>query len=304
MKEAVAVASSSNRDVLYVFLAFFAAARPIVATSGRPGVKKGSQTEGRPCLGPVNAVSGRSAPTQLLEMTPSGYMTRLGPMIGPTPDAGTLRSMSRTPRLIALLVAVLASGCSAPPATTGMLVIPADRYEEAFDAALAATREGGLVPAFQDRRAGWIESQPAVAPSVLEPWGPGPDEFGRRAEQTVSLQRRRVRIEFTPAGFQPDPEASDTHLTGADLLGLEPPPDATSATGDLELRVWAFAEQAYSPGYRVGTWSRRESHVSPVIDPATGDPLPNVAWTPTTRDHGFEQMLLQSIAAAMADPAP
>lgn len=200
--------------------------------------------------------------------------------------------------VVLLLVAVL-GGCATPPSPAPqVLLIPTGQYATAFDAAVEAARARGLATGFQDRRAGWIETETAVAPSLLEPWGSGPSDFGTRANQTVALERRRVRFEFVPRGVDPSEPELD-RLPGADVLGLETPRDLTEIPGPLELRVWAFTEQAFFPGLQVGTWTRRQTNFAEVVDPNTGETLPRTLWTPTSRDQGFELELLGAVDAAV-----
>ncbi len=173
------------------------------------------------------------------------------------------------------------------------LTIDSALYEQAFDAAIAASRANDMPPAMRDRRAGLIDTQPTLAGSILEPWRGGNASLDQAAQNTVVFQRRRARFEFTPRSFRTPNVAGEP-----DLLGLSGPPlDLTTFEGPVELRVSVVVERAYSPGQRRDTWSRRNTTRAVVTRPANNPGVPTTDfWTPVTRDTAFERRLLAQVA--------
>jgi len=233
--------------------------------------------------------------------------------------------MTHVPPRRSVLAAVLAvfstlsAGCTVPE-TVNVLYIEPGRYEAAFDAAIEAARANRLPAALRDRRGGVIETEPEIAPSLLEPWVDDGSTLERRVGQTISLQRRRARFEFTPYDAPPPPpeappEASleipqdvptlePDPLRGPDLLGLvRADTDRTAHDGPMEIRVRVYVEQSHNPGVRRDTWTRSATSRT-VIYPNGDDepPLPAVSWTPVVRDHRFEQRLLAAVARILAEP--
>jgi len=214
-------------------------------------------------------------------------------------------------RLVFLAGLLGALGGCAAPAGPEVLTIEASRYDAAFDAALEAARTLDLPPARRDRRAGTIETEPHIAPSVFEPWRRDGAAFGQRVAQTLACDRRWARFEFTPAGAPPEapapePPESAEPLRGPDLLGLDAPPDRTATTGDLELRVQVYVERSHEPGLRRSTWTRSATTYSETIRPGTDELLlPRTFWTPLRRDRRYERLLLARVEKmlAAADPA-
>ena len=191
----------------------------------------------------------------------------------------------------------LQGGCAAP-AGEDVLAIGPGQYEAAFDAAVDVARANGLSAALRDRRCGLIETDPAVTPSLLEPWHVDGATPATRMDNTIAHQRRVARFEFTPAGFIPPGEGELEALTGPDVLGLEPQrPDLTQTVGPLELRVWVYVERAHDPGLRRDTWSRRNTTRTRIVEP-DGETLPATFWTPVARDRAFERRQLAAIDAA------
>jgi hypothetical protein len=183
-------------------------------------------------------------------------------------------------------------GCARPAGPTH-LTVAADQYDRAFDAAAGVARSHGLVPGLRDRRGGVIETEPARAGSIFEPWETLTTSFGHRVESTLAYQRRRARFEFLPVGF--DPEAArptDDVLPGPDVFATSREPiDLTTFDGELELRVWVYVERLHAPGLRRSTWSRRMTQRSQIIDPETERPIPG-AWATVARDPEIERKLL------------
>jgi hypothetical protein len=173
--------------------------------------------------------------------------------------------------------ALAATGCTTSEGPD-VLAIDAGRYDQAFNAALEVTGDLHMPAVMRDRRGGLIETDAAIAPSLIEPWAFQGDSFERLASQTVSLQRRRTRFEFIPAGFTEPIEPPADELAGPDLLELrERPRDLTTLDEPLELRVWVYIEQATKPGIRYDTWSRRNTTRTVIIE--DGERVPGTYWT-------------------------
>ncbi len=199
---------------------------------------------------------------------------------------------------ISLACCVTAGGC-ATSVGPAYLTIDSTAYAQAFDAAIAAARANDMPPALRDRRLGVIETTPSIAASILEPWRGGNASLDQALENTVVLQRRRARFEFTPATIR------DAAVSGPpDLLGLAgPPTDLTAFQGAVELRVSVVVERAYSPGIRRSTWSSSGTTRAIIRRPAT-DPesVTEPFWAPVSRDTAFEQRLLAQVARSLTAP--
>ncbi len=196
---------------------------------------------------------------------------------------------------MSLACCLTAGGC-ATSVGPAYLTIDSTAYAQAFDAAIAAARVNDMPPAMRDRRRGVIETTPSIAGSILEPWRGGNASLDQAMENTIVLQRRRARFEFTPATIR------DAAAGGApDLLGLSgPPPDLTSFEGAVELRVSVVIERAYSPGIRRSTWSSRGTSRAIIRHPATDPESPTMPfWAPVSRDTAFEQRLLALVAGSL-----
>jgi len=177
--------------------------------------------------------------------------------------------------LLPFLLIASPGGCAKAPGPD-LLRIDAGSYHDAFDAAMEASRINGLPLALRDRRGGVIETEPAFAASILEPWRDDNDTLGESLENSIAFQRRRARFEFAPAGTAP-PSAAPTAdpTTDPDLLGIETRDlDLTAYDGDLELRVLVIVERAHAMGVRRSTWSRSSAACwQPWIKPSgTGPP--------------------------------
>lgn len=207
--------------------------------------------------------------------------------------------------VLAALVSLAGCASSAGPQ---YLRVDSSRYEQAFDAALAAARDHKLAPTLRDRRGGLIETDPVIAASVLDFWRGGNTTFGQAVENTMAFQRRHARFEFTPAGAAPAPPAPatpgspgtpGTPGTVPDLLGGETV-DLSRVEGDLELRVQVVVERCYEPGVRRDTWTRRLTTTAVIRRPATDPTAPTGRyWTPVARDPAFERRLLAAVEDAL-----
>jgi hypothetical protein len=215
-------------------------------------------------------------------------------------------------RLLPLLLIVIPGGCAKSPGPD-LLRVEAASYHEAFDAAMEASRINGLTPALRDRRGGVIETEPAFAASILEPWRDDNASLGQSHENTVAFQRRRARFEFAPAGAAPPtaaptapptspPDAADDALAGPDLFGIETRDlDLTAYEGELELRVRVIVERAHTMGIRRSTWSRRSTTRAIIDAPASDGEIPVNFWTPVSRDEAFERRLLAAVENALRE---
>lgn len=198
--------------------------------------------------------------------------------------------------LIVSFFALMLGGCASTGTMTAgpeLLTIEATRYNQAFDAAVEAAYQAGMAAVVRDRRTGVIETSPRIAGSILEPWRTDNASLGQALENTIALQRRRVRFEFIPAGFQPrDPLAQST-LSGPDVLHLDADSiDLTQLEGPLELRAWVYVEQAHTPGVRRSTWTRSlTTFTTSPSSTATGSTF----WTTVARDNAYERALLAKV---------
>lgn len=207
----------------------------------------------------------------------------------------TLRRVVR--RSIPPLLATAAAACSTTPEGPGALVVPRDRYEATFDAAVETARDVGLPPLVRDRSAGIIETETRIAGSLLEPWTFGEESLGQATENTLLFQRRRARIEFTPE----DPAAvalqgASRPLPEPGVAGAAAPPlDLRSGSDPLEVRVRVFVERAFVPNLKMNTYSRTLStRYRTPLDPA------EEIWTPVGRDRAWEARILSDLGRRMS----
>ncbi len=205
---------------------------------------------------------------------------------------------------ILIAVGLLLGGCTGPP-REDVLLVPAGEYGPAFDAVLEAARVNGLPAVMRDRRAGIVETDHRIAPSVLEPWDVDGSSMETRIENTIARQRRQARFEFTPAAFTSPTRTPAETLTGPDLLSpSETERDLTAHEVDLELRVWVFVERSHTPGLRRDTWSRAHTRRAQIIDPTNdGKALPGTSWSSVSRDQDLELRLLASIRRTLEQQA-
>lgn len=189
-------------------------------------------------------------------------------------------------------------GCEAAPRGDEFLIVPPERYGDAFDAAVAAARDAGLPPAVRDRGAGLIETQTKVAGSLFEPWLFGEESLDQAAENTILFQRRRARIEFTvPSQPLPPIRDADEPLPGASVPGRHAvePLDVASADEPLEVRVKVYLERAFVPGRKLSTYSRTLS--TTYTDPLRRE---RETWTPVGRDAEWESRILADLGRRMS----
>jgi hypothetical protein len=207
------------------------------------------------------------------------------------------RRVIRVVRAAWIGVALLPAACAARPEAE-VLVIDHAEYERTFDAVLEVVRDEGMPAALRDRRAGVIETSPAYAPSLIEPWHGDGSALSERTEHTISFQRRRARFEFTPVQFEPT-TSGEQPMTGPDLLSLSREPvDLTTQAGSFEMKVRVYLERAHENGLRRDRWTRGKTTRSRIVsydDEGDATIEPPHFWTAETRDGDFEQRLMQRV---------
>jgi hypothetical protein len=198
----------------------------------------------------------------------------------------------------AVLATPVFTGCAGPQVSE--VAVPADRYAEAFDAAVDAARRAGMPATVRDRRSGVIETEPRLAGSVFEPWRLDNGSLDQALENTVNLQRRRARFVFLPADRAPPSIEPPDELTGPEVTGATVgSQDLTTHEGELRLVCIVIIERNHRTGTRVDTWTSRR-----YLDQATlgGDQasLPATSWTAVARDPHVESSLLEAVRDALA----
>tara|TARA_Y100000589_G_scaffold297924_1_gene306083 strand:- start:1649 stop:2311 length:663 start_codon:yes stop_codon:yes gene_type:complete len=206
-----------------------------------------------------------------------------------------MRNLWNIPLFTVVFAALtLVSGCAGSQGPE-LVVVPQDRYSEAFDAAVAVARENGLRPSFMDRRSGVIETEPAMAASLMEPWKGGNADFNQALRNTLSRNRLRARFEFSRAGFAARSDSDE--IPPVDLLAMtESDWDLTREDGPLDLKVWVFEERGHSVGQRRNRWTFSGSSYT-YHQPVEGQwsESPVSFWTPTTRDRAAEKRILAEV---------
>ena len=186
-------------------------------------------------------------------------------------------------------------------------------YPQAFDAAIAAARDHGFNAIVVDRTTGIIETDTRHAGTLLEPWRLDNDSIDQAAANTLVSTRRRVRVEFTPAGWSPPPLAAEGTLQGASLPGSRSDLerfDLQSWTGPIEARVWVYLEKSAAPGIELssysGTLSSRyeETRGEAPSAPADGSTRFRSVWNPSGRDEAYERTIGLAIAQALSQATP
>lgn len=212
----------------------------------------------------------------------------------------TRRGQPSRPIVTALLLMAALYTLSGCATGTGpdVITISAAQYDEAFDLSAEVARRRGLIPDYRDRRTGVLETQPAVAGSVFEPWSRLTISLEQAVESTFRFQRRRARFEFIPAAMIPSETTTDRRevlpleLTEVDLTQIE--------EGDLELRVWVYVEESSRPDLRRDSWSRRLTTRSPIVRSDPEDASTRGAWIPVARDRILERLLLGEVQRRLA----
>lgn len=197
-----------------------------------------------------------------------------------------------------------AAGSLAGDAPVGVYELDGTAYARTFDEVVSLLQDEGFAIAIRDRDGGVVESRPAIAGSLIEPWNwPGGD-LGAALENTASFQRRRIRFEFLPVGFSPAPPAGEGALIGPRVPGSEDPAgaraiDLADHEGPIELRVWVYVERAFTPHLQRSTWTlTRTSFASdPLAGRGAGDGTTRdrSIWTPIGRDESMERIQLAKV---------
>lgn len=207
------------------------------------------------------------------------------------------RVISRIPAVAALFMACFGTwGCSSSGIDT--LRIPAHDYERAFSLAARIVREHGLDPSLRDIRRGIIETDPALAPSLLVPWKQDSGTARDRFENTINQQRRRARILFLPAGND-DMQALHPAGQGTDLLAHDLPTVRLQDQGEVDVHMVVSLERRNRRGQSRSTWSRRSSSRTSILD--VGQPVRSVVWSTVARDREFERLLLAELQSALLE---
>jgi hypothetical protein len=215
--------------------------------------------------------------------------------------------------LAACAIALSGTGCDTGDPAAGSLAgdVPVGVYEldgaayaTAFDEVVALLQDEGFAVAVRDRDGGVVESRPAIAGSLIEPWNwPGGD-LGAALENTASFQRRRIRFEFLPVGFRPAPPTDEAALIGPRVPGSVDPAgeraiDLAGHDGPIELRVWVYVERAFTPHLQRSTWTltRTTFASDPLASRAAGDGTTRdrSIWTPIGRDEAMERIQLAKV---------
>ncbi len=202
-------------------------------------------------------------------------------------------------RVIIMLSAAMC-GCATSRGPE-VLVIPAGSYAAAFDAAVAAAADVGMKPSLLDRRSGVIETDSAVAGSIMEPWKPRAASARDALENTLSLQRRSARFEFRHVEPELPPEREIGALRGPDVLAEAlRGGDLTNFEGALELRVWVYVDRFYRRGVRQGSWTMVSQTVSREMpSDAIWEQSARQFWRPVARDVAGERSLLAEVETTL-----
>jgi hypothetical protein len=203
-----------------------------------------------------------------------------------------------------------AAGSLAGDVPVGVYELDKAAYATAFDEVVALLQDEGFAIAIRDRDGGVVESRPAIAGSLIEPWNwPGGD-IGAALDNTVSFQRRRIRFEFLPVGFRPARPPGDGALIGPRVPSSPDPAgaraiDLASHDGPIELRVWVYIERAFTPHLQRSTWTltRTTFASDPLAERGAGDGTTRdrSIWTPIGRDESMERIQLAKVRERLAD---
>ena len=206
--------------------------------------------------------------------------------------------MLQAMRLVLFTLFIMLSGCSSSSGPS-VLFLDSGTYTATFDAAVEIASIDGMKPVLLNRRSGVISTNPAIAGSFAEPWKPAPSTPRQGLENTLSLQRRTARFEFSPVGTLPSSMRDGGSLTGPDLLSSVGQ-DLTTYEGPLELRVWVYVDRNYTQGIRRGTWTLSSESVTQIMpSEEPWEQVPGSFWTPMTRDVAREEAILAAISASV-----
>ncbi len=201
-------------------------------------------------------------------------------------------------RPVLLTLFTMMIGCTSSHGPS-VLRLDSAQYAAVFDVAASVASDDGMKPSLLDRRSGVISTDPAIAGSLVEPWKPRASTPRQGLENTLSLQRRTARFEFSPVVSMPEQGDEEGELLGPDLLSSVGQ-DLTNYDGPLELRVWVYVDRKYTQGIRRGTWtlsSESRTQIMPAEQP--WEQVPGTFWAPITRDVACEQAILATIEASL-----
>jgi hypothetical protein len=200
-------------------------------------------------------------------------------------------------RLVLFTLFTMIVGCKTSSGPD-VVLLHSTQYSVVFDATVAASSADGMKPVLLDRRSGVISTDPVIAGSFVEPWKPQPSTPRQGLENTLSLQRRVARFEFSPVTLTPVVGAQNGELVGPDLLSSVGQ-DLTQYEGPIELRVWIYVDRKYTQGIQRGTWTLQSESITTVLpSEQPWEQVPGTFWTPVTRDVARERSLLATIEAS------
>lgn len=213
--------------------------------------------------------------------------------------------------ILLLSAAALLSACHTMDGPEIVTLSSAD-YPRTFEACLDQAREAGMPAALADRSIGIIETKPRHIGSFVEPWRLDSSGLEQTASATLQFERRRVRFEFTPTGFELPAPGGDGTLSGPRIPGslqAEQRFDLERYQGPIELRAWVYIERGFTPGLNTDPWSLSltTTWTDPLStqrtegsdDTSTRSPT---QWTPIARDEAMERTLLARVMASMTEP--
>lgn len=207
--------------------------------------------------------------------------------------------ITRVARASAWSLLALVTACRAPE-TPSVITVERARYAEAFDAAVESVYAVGMTTAVRDREGGFIETESRHAGTLLEPWRQDNSGIDQGGQNTLAPRRRRVRFEFVPVGTEVPRPATQEVLRGPDLdaaRGTAAQP-LTGPGGPLELRVWVYLEQSFTPNVRRFLWTRQLTTQAFEVDepPDYMESVePASLWTPIGRDEPYERRLMRDV---------
>ncbi len=203
-------------------------------------------------------------------------------------------------RMRIIIPLLLLASCSTNKSGPDVLMIDSSNYAVAFDAAVEAAGQEGMKAVLLDRRGGIISTDSVIAGSLVEPWKPRAATARQGLENTLTLQRRAARFEFTPVKQSLTQIEKLGSLRGPDYLSPSGE-DLTSYTGPMELRVWVYVDRQYTQGIRRDTWSlQSESRTTVLAAQEPWEQVPGTFWMSVNRDVAKEQLILASVEALLS----
>ena len=171
-----------------------------------------------------------------------------------------------------------------------------------------AAKDAGFSVVTADRQTGVIETAPSFMGSVVEPWEWNDMTPSQVGEASLNFERRRLRFEFLPAGFQESATNPDAPIAGPVIAGSERivPADLARTQGALELRVVVSVERRFQPGAQRNAWTRAvRGTMTDVTQKDDGTAARDASrWTAFERDERLELQLLRAVEAQLAQTIP